>query len=515
MFKEKPLTVFLFCAIVTICTGVLQFIQPNFSFFDSGLITVIMLTVFLKDDRYTIAFGVAAIVLVFVATFYEHEGMSNQQIIMQHLFSAIIILLAVIAVLYVKKLYRAMEGEQLQLNALFEFATEGILLTNKKGEIILVNPAGANLFKYTKEEMIGKKVEDLIPKRFTPNHDKYRDHFHAAPSNRSMGHGRDLYALDKNGVEFPVEISLSHYKLQNESYVIAFVIDITQRKEAEKRMIAQREELERVSNEIRILNSQLENKVKERTLILQEALQELERSQQDLSEALSKEKELSEIKSRFVSMASHEFRTPLSSILSSASLIGKYQKEEEQANRDRHITKIKDSVKHLNDLLEDFLSLGRLEEGRIEATLAPFEMKEFLEDVMEEMKVLLKDGIKIQAECSQFPAINSDKKLVKNILINLISNAIKFSNPNSTVTIGAFVKDQQLHLSVADQGIGISKEDQQHLFTSFFRGRNVENIQGTGLGLHIVKRYVDLLKGEVQLESELEKGTTIRIIIPV
>src|SRR6185503_13647902 len=153
-------------------------------------------------------------------------------------------------------------------------------------------------------------------------------------------------------------------------------VNITHRKQIEQNMIRQQRELERITNEIRKLNTELEAKVEERTLILREALQRLEQSQEELSEALEKEKQLNEIKSRFVSMASHEFRTPLSTVLSSASLLGKYTTTEEQDKRERHIDKIKSSVKHLNDILEDFLSLGKLDEGKVESNFAGFDLKE-------------------------------------------------------------------------------------------------------------------------------------------
>ncbi len=182
-----------------------------------------------------------------------------------------------------------------------------------------------------------------------------------------MGSGRDLFGQKKGGENFPVEVSLSAYKQNSQQFVIAFIVDITQRKEIEKSMLQQQQQLEKVSNDIRKLNADLEAKVEERTAILKEALQRLEESQAELNEALDKERELNEIKSRFVSMASHEFRTPLSAVLSSASLLSKYTTSEEQDKRNRHIFRIKDSVKHLNDLLEDFLSLGKLNEGKLGA----------------------------------------------------------------------------------------------------------------------------------------------------
>jgi PAS domain S-box-containing protein len=514
MFKEKPFNVLLFCSIVTITTAVLQYLYPQFGFLDGGLITAILLTIFLKDDLYTKIFGFVAIALIVVSTFYPNDNMDRQQVIMQHLFSGIIAVLTMISVLYVKKLYGSIEYDKQQVTALFEHATEGIILTNQRGEIVLINPAALDLFKYRRDELLGENVEKLIPGRFHTNHHQYREGFYKNPGNRSMGHGRDLFARMKDGNEIPVEVSLSFYKHKEEFFVIAFIVDITQRKESERRLIEQKEQLEKVSADIRKLNADLENKVEERTLILKEALQELEKSQSDLSEALNKEKELNEIKSRFVSTASHEFRTPLSTVLSSAALLSKYTKTEEQDKRERHIRRIKDAVKHLNDLLEDFLSLGKLEEGKVQAKAEPVLIKDFLDEVAEEMKALAKPGQQIQVEWNNDLVFNTDKKLLKNVLINLLSNAVKFSPEEGTIWLRAHKASERLIISVQDQGIGISEEDQQHLFSSFFRGKNAINIQGTGLGLHIVKGYVELLQGIIQLESQLGEGTTITLDLP-
>jgi signal transduction histidine kinase len=249
-------------------------------------------------------------------------------------------------------------------------------------------------------------------------------------------------------------------------------------------------------------------------MILKEALHELEKSQQELNEALSKEKELNEIKSRFVSMASHEFRTPLSTVLSSAALASKYTQPEDQDKRERHIKRIKDSVKHLNDLLEDFLSLGKLEEGKVITKVEPFEVKEFLEEVCEEVSSILKEGQKIQIEYKGANKFATDKKLFRNILINLLSNAVKFSDEGASIQLQAHLTELRLIVSIKDEGIGISEEDQQHMFTSFFRGKNAINIQGTGLGLHIVRRYVDLIHGDIRLESTLGEGSTFIVDLP-
>ncbi|OSZ77888.1 PAS domain-containing sensor histidine kinase [Chitinophagaceae bacterium IBVUCB2] len=405
--------------------------------------------------------------------------------------------------------------DKAHMTSLFENATEGIILTNGKGNIVMSNPAVERMFGYKGEELIGNPIEILIPAKFRPHHHQLREGFYNKPSNRSMGHGRDLYGRKKDNSELPVEVSLSHYKRDDELFVIAFIVDITQRKEIETSMLQQKAELEKITDKIRQLNADLEVKVEERTLILREALQKLEQSQQELSEALDKERQLNEIKSRFVSMASHEFRTPLTTVLSSASLLSKYTGAEEQEKRDKHIQRIKNSVNNLNDILEDFLSLGKLNEGRVDKKLEDVNVKEILTETVDEMKSQLKSGQHIIVNCKEDCHALTDKKLLRNILINLISNAVKFSGEEKNITIDAKTSKNRIVLAVIDNGIGIGQEDQEHLFASFFRAANAVNIQGTGLGLHIVKRYIDLLGGDVKLESELNKGTTITFSIPI
>ena len=398
--------------------------------------------------------------------------------------------------------------------SLFAYATEGIILANRSGEIILVNPYGEKMFGYAKEELVGQKIEILIPQQLKEKHLGHREQFHQNPVNRSMGAGRDLFAQRKDGSTFPVEISLSHYKASDESFVIAFIIDITIRKQNEKILREQKEELERVSKEIKQLNIDLERKVEDRTMMLRETLAQLERSKDELAESLEKEKELSDLKSRFVSTVSHEFRTPLSTVLSSAALLSKYITSEEQEKRDRHIIRIKESVKHLSGMLEDLLSLGKLEEGLIEPKLELFPCQEFMADFINEMQEIAKQGQQIKFAHSGSNQVISDKRLLKNILINLVSNAIKFSPEGATIEIACANENNLITLSVTDKGIGISEEDRQHLFERFFRARNAFNIEGTGLGLHIVSKYVELLHGTIDLQSEINKGSIFIISIP-
>ena len=486
---------------------------PGYAITLSGLLVVIFLSVFINDRRSTIIAGIVSALLVVAFMIWQRDRYT-QESRMQFFLILFFILVSTLLVLYIKQLFRSMEFDKSHMTSLYENATESILLTNNKGVIILANPAACRIFAFEEKELIGQPVELLIPARYREGHEKLREGFYKNPQNRVMGSGRDLFGQKKNGENFPVEVSLSTYKQNNQSFVIAFIVDITLRKEIEKSMLLQQQQLEKISNDIRKLNSELEAKVEERTIILKEALQRLEESQAELNEALDKERELNEIKSRFVSMASHEFRTPLSAVLSSASLLSKYTITEDQDKRNRHITRIKDSVKHLNDLLEDFLSLGKLDEGKIAIMVSEFMLPETINETVEDMKGILKSGQQVYCHHQGGEIVETDKKLIKNILINLISNAVKFSEQNTTIRINSTVENSTVIISVTDEGIGISEEDQEHLFTSFFRGKNAMNIQGTGLGLHIVKRYLDLIGGEVDLISSLNEGTTITITIP-
>lgn len=307
---------------------------------------------------------------------------------------------------------------------------------------------------------------------------------------------------------------LNSYSIGIENNVVTFVDDVTKRNAAALELTEQKIQLEKVTHDVRRMNTELENKVAERTLILREALLELEKSQAELSESLSKEKELNEIKSRFVSMASHEFRTPLSAILSSAALLSRYHYTEEQDKRNKHIHRIKGSVNHLNLLLEDFLSLGRLEEGRMYVQAEVFNVEEALLDIFDEMKLTLKSGQHIELSYEGELSFITDKRLLKNIMINLISNAGKFSDEDKAIRVAVENSGARMIIQVTDEGIGIAKEDMPYMFTTFYRGTNAVNIQGTGLGLHIVKRYIDMLEGGITLSSELGQGCTFNIGLP-
>lgn len=541
----------------------------------------------------------------------------------------------------------------LKLNAIIETASDGIISIDERGKIELVNPAAAQLFGYEISELLGQKINILMPKPDATHHDSYINNYLETGKRKIIGIGREVKGLRKDGSVFPMRLSISEVKLHDRRIFTGIVHDLTEQKNIEQKLKEEKERTQHYLNvantifvvvdkeenvtmlnrkgcevlgvcsedivgknwfeiavapnnaddaklgfhqimsgntpadleyqeyevinsetqtkrliawhnslirdeegnpkeiisagvdvtdhraaEDRIirLNAELEQRVEQRTEELatavnqmletnkqlkkeiqeREAAEEaLRKSEQEIRKALEREKELSEMKSRFVSMASHEFRTPLSTILSSADLIEAYIKEEQQNKRERHTNRIKSAVVNLTNILNDFLSLSRLEEGKIDVHPVEFDLMEFCDETLEEISILLKPGQTINRnEKSENHSIYLDKKLLKNILFNLLSNAIKYSEAAPIDCIVA-VDESGLHISITDRGIGIPEEEQQHLFTPFFRAHNVENIQGTGLGLNIVRRYVDLLNGDVHFKSESGVGTTFYIDIPL
>jgi PAS domain S-box-containing protein len=395
-------------------------------------------------------------------------------------------------------------NDNLRFDALFYHAAIGIVMVNRESDILLANHFAELIFGYEKDELIGQKVEVLLPESIRTAHVRHHEGYVKSPKIRPMGTGLNLQSRRKDGSYFPVEVSLSFFEQNGEKYFLAFINDVTLKKQSEQELIDQKEKIE-------ILNQNLEMEVVSRTKALVETLKNLEESKQDLEISLSKERDLGELKSRFVSMASHEFRTPLSTILSAATLIEKYPQSDDQEKREKHIKRIKAAVGNLTDILEEFLSVGKLEEGKIEIRNVSFDLPDLIHEIIYDFKSMLKAGQQIKYNHHGSEDIVLDKSLLRKIIINLCSNATKFSPENTNIEISTNCTKNQLILTVKDYGIGISEEDQKHLFERFFRAGNVINVQGTGLGLHIVAKYTELMQGEVILKSKLEEGTEITI----
>lgn len=375
---------------------------------------------------------------------------------------AILLLVTFLSIRYnFNKRIRAQEEER-RANELFAKifyeSPMGIVITKAEtGEIIDCNNTYTELIRYSKSELIGKTGMELgIIDSMSRNE--------MVQKNRAV---RDLeiQLQPKSAAPIWVSVSMQSIVINNQECLLTAVLDMTVHKEAE----------------------------------------------QKIKQALAAEIELNKLKSNFVTLASHEFRTPLTTILSSTFLVDNYSLGENKEKIARHISRIKASVNLLISILDEFLSLTKIEEGRIEPKLELINIRERIESLCGNFKTLARPGQKIVYKHTGEEQIYSDPVLLGNILNNLVSNAIKYSGENSEIVISSNV-NAKVHLSVRDFGIGISREDQKHLFERFFRASNTGNIQGTGLGLHIMKHYVDLLKGSIDVHSEPGKGSQFDVM---
>lgn len=391
-----------------------------------------------------------------------------------------------------------MEAAKL-LYSIINAAIDGIITIDSRGIIESINPAALNLFGYVEEDIIGHNISVLMPEPDKSAHDGYLRRHQATGERRIIGIGREVRGLKKDGTTFPFRLAVSEVDYENRKIYTGFIHDLTKEKAAEYNLKKYTEELE--------------ERIKERTQVLQTLVNELEKAKEDVSISLEKEKELNILKTRFVSMASHEFRTPLSSVQLSASLIDKYAQKPDVEHIHKHTLKIKNSVGQLTGILNDFLSLEKLEAGKTESQFEDFEIVKFSEDIIEEMQVLAKQNQDIVYQHTGISSkVNLDPALLRNSVINLVSNAIKYSGENTFIEFNTELTENELFITVKDNGIGIPEEEQKYLFEPFFRAQNTGNIPGTGLGLNIVKRYAELMGGKVIYKSAQNQGTTITLI---
>lgn len=384
------------------------------------------------------------------------------------------------------------------LNAIIQNAIDGIITIDERGLVESINPSACRLFGYTTEEVIGKNISFLMPPPDREQHNEYINRYQRTGQAHIIGVGREVKGLRKDGSVFPFRLGVSEVQYSGRKIYTGFIHDLTREKEAEEKL--------------KVYAAHLEDEVEERTQSLKETVQALQFAKEEVSQSLEKEKELSQLKSRFVSMASHEFRTPLSSIQLSAVLIERYAQQFENANITKHIGKIKNSVGNLTGILNDFLSLERLEAGKIEPVFVPFNVVRFSEEITEEMQLVAKQNQTIiYQHTGTGNMVKLDQSLLKNCIINLISNAIKYSGENTFIEFNTAINAEKLSVTIKDNGIGIPDSDQKHLFEAFFRAHNTGNIPGTGLGLNIVTRYVGLMNGQIQFSSTVNQGTSFTL----
>jgi two-component system sensor kinase FixL len=409
------------------------------------------------------------------------------------------------------------------LRDVFDSAVDGILVIDDRGIIQVANPAACRLFGYALNELVGVNVSTLMPSPHRGRHDEYLRRYQKTGQARIIGIGREVEGRRKDGNLFPFRLSVSETHTSDGRVLYTGVVhDITEIKEAERQLrelnvrlegkVRERtEELSKAVNRLLSTNHELEHEVGER----RKTERALVDSQRELEHALDREKELGDLKSRFLTLASHEFRTPLTTILSSASLIARYTGEDGQERRQRHIDRIRSAVRTLTGLLEDFLNVGKLEEGRIETRPERIEAAGMIAEwVADFRETAWKDGeIRFRCDDETYP-LQTDPKVLHNMLLNLLSNAVKYSPSPIDVTVRLRKDAGRILLSVSDRGMGIPQADQEHLFERFFRATNVTNIQGTGLGLHIVREYAELLGGTVSFTSREGEGTTFTVHLP-
>lgn len=252
-----------------------------------------------------------------------------------------------------------------------------------------------------------------------------------------------------------------------------------------------------------------------RVLVVVHDITSLKETEAGLVKALERERELNELKSRFVTMASHEFRTPLTTILSSTSLLDSYSgTNSDEERKALHVNRIKCSVKLLTEILNDFLSLERLEKGDTQPNYELINLRIFLDEVVKESESLMRDKQQLSVRFSGNAQIASDKSFLKAILHNLLSNAFKYSHPADHVVLETELQKSAMVMRLTDHGMGIPFDDQANVFDQFFRAHNAVNIQGIGLGLCIARRYAKLLGGDIAFCSEPERETVFTLTLP-
>lgn len=401
------------------------------------------------------------------------------------------------------------------LQQVFNTMIDGVILIDTRGIIRAVNPATCRLFSYPASDLTGRNVSLLMPSPHRENHDGYIGAYMRTGVKKIIGIGREVEGKRKDGTVFPFRLSISECLIEGEKHFCGIIHDITEIKEAQYELELVNKQLEKIVNERTNDLTATVNKLLESNSKLKEEITRRLQTESELEKALVKEKELGVLKSRFVTMASHEFRTPLSTILSSANIISRYTAGEDQSKRERHTDKIQSAVKNMTNILEDILSLGKLEEGKIVNEPEPIELLSFTEGVISMLDAILKEGQEIEVVSdSDRVEVRWAENLTENILNNLLSNAVKYSGENSTVTTEIIEEDSDVVIRITDRGIGIPKDQQKHLFDRFFRATNATNIKGTGLGLHIVNEYLKLMQGTIEFTSKEGEGSVFSIRIP-
>jgi PAS domain S-box-containing protein len=373
---------------------------------------------------------------------------------------------------------------------LLEAAPDAIMEVDKDGHIVLLNVVTEKMFGYSRDELLGRPMEVLLPKELRGAHVKHRSDYYENPSTRPMGTGIKLLAQRQDGSQFPVEISLSPVKSDDGFRVTAIIRDISEREQAEERL---RTIQERYTRELADTNRELEL----RNL-------EIERANR--------------LKSEFLASMSHELRTPLHTVIGFSELLGEEIEGPLNEKQKRFVGHIHQDSLHLLELINDILDLSKIEAGRLELRREPFEVAVAIEEVMGSIRAQgSAKSIRLTTDVAVPNALEADRVRFKQVLYNLLSNAVKFTPQGGKIHVEAGVDEGFLQVSVTDTGIGIEKDQHASVFNKFYQvGATTKGVkEGTGLGLAITKHLVEQHGGHIALTSEPGNGSCFTFTLPL
>lgn len=377
----------------------------------------------------------------------------------------------------------------LRFRDLLEAAPYAIFEVDRDGTIVLLNAAAEAMFGYARDELLGQLIEILVPESLRQRHNEHRDRYAEHPTMRPMGIGLELFARRKDGAEFPVEISLSPIRSTDGSRVMAIVRDITDRRQAQARIDAVHQEF---AAELAATNQRLE-----------EQNRELERANR--------------LKSEFLASMSHELRTPLHTIIGFGDLLAEELKGALNADQKRFVTHIQRDSRHLLELINDILDLSKIEAGRLELHPELLRPADAITQTISSLRPLANNkAISIVEDVDREVHITADPVRFKEIVSNLVSNAIKFTPEGGTIRVECHRRAHHAVFAVTDTGIGVPASEQQAIFDKFYQlGSTTRGVrEGTGLGLAITKRLVEMHGGTISVESAPGQGSCFEFVIP-